>query len=178
MDEEEGFGTASTGQVEDMLAYPQSLEEQTSLTLRIENIQRSTVASEEVNVQFRDSESNDDVTQNEYMHHGINGDSRMSNNVFTRHMGGAADSILKMNILTYLNSKELCILSLTSYYMNSICQSSFLWSSLYFRDFIHDDQAEDNIKNDIENVNNNAVLFSMFPFLASRNTNSNRSNYT
>ena len=185
MDEEEGFDTASEGQVEDMLAYSQSFEEQTgrviSPTLRIENIQLPT--TEEVNIQFRDTGINDDfVADNEYIHHGINGDSRMSNNVFTRHMGGAADSILKMNILTYLNSKELCILSLTSYYVNRICQSSFLWSSLYYRDFIHDEQAEDNIKNDNEinnNNSNNAALFSLFPFLATSNTNSsNRSNYT
>ena len=128
--------------------------------------------NEEVNIHFRGTGISEDyLIENAHVTRGVSESMQMSDCAFTRHMGGAADYILKMNILIYLNSRELCILSLTSRYMSSICQSSFLWSSLYFRDFIHDDddeQADNNYKNA---NNNNSALYSLFSFLAPNNSN-------
>jgi len=73
---------------------------------------------------------------------------------FSQHLGGAADDIFKMNILLYLNSKDLCILSATSRYFQSVCQSPTLWTSLYRKDFIQDDIYDGN-----QNLNGSPNIF-------------------
>lgn len=188
MDEEEGGiinadYASSTEHVDDISTYQESLENQTNGALtqfinRTENNIQFTADTEgpigEVNIHFRNTGISEDyVIENVHITHAANDSSQqMSDCAFTLHMGGAADYLLKMNILIYLNARELCILSLTSRYMNNICQSPFLWSSLYFRDFIHDDEQNDNNTAN----NNNSAFYSLYSLLASNNSSNNQSN--
>ena len=76
--------------------------------------------------------------------------------IFHKYLGGAVDSILRMNILIYLNSKELCILSKCCHHMNRISSSPYLWTFLYYRDFIHDGTQTNDSTEDFSIWNNSS----------------------
>lgn len=63
-------------------------------------------------------------------------------NYFTHRFGGACESILLMQLLVYLNAKDLCLLSQTNKFFSNLCKSPQLWGHLYWKDFLPELQQE------------------------------------
>jgi len=76
-----------------------------------------------------------------------------------------------MNILLYLNSKDLCILSTTSRYFQFVCQTPTLWTSLYHKDFIQDYSCDGNT-NPTRSTNSNIFNLQLTSLLSSHASSS------